>query len=136
MYAKTFIIAASLAAVSPVAADFRVFVGASNDFAAGSPGGAVNAQTPQAYFFNNPPSCNDKGGVTQNPFYNDVSGNKGGYACDGCDPKKALQDQVPTRFEVNDPGADIFDNGGKDVHFSMSSSAPTVNPQSIHSANL
>lgn len=117
MHAKTYIIAAGLAALNPVAADFKVYVGASNDFAAGAPGGAVNAQTPQAYFFNNPPDCKDKGGVLQVNGNNDVS-KSGGFVCDDCDASKALKDQVPTRFEVHDDGADIFANGGDDVHFS------------------
>jgi hypothetical protein len=110
-------LAAGMLAMQPAAADFVIYMGASNDFVPGAgPGGGVAAATNKSLFFNRiPGGCDDGAQVSVVSGLQDVSGDHSpGYVCDGCDTSVALEDQVPERYEMKDDG-DIFEGG---VHMS------------------
>lgn len=115
MHAKTYLITAGLAALQPVAADFKIFLGAQNNYSGGGDPtvGPVKGSTDQAYFFNNPPSCSDHGGVLQVDGNSDVSWSLG-FVCDGCTDAPP----VPDRLEIHDGDGTFFDNAGDEPHFS------------------
>lgn len=111
MYLTTSFITLALA-VSPSLADFHIFCGNANS---GLGGGQTNDE---CVFFNNPPSCDDalhKSIAMTFGFDNDAS--KKGLACDGCGGK-AVKDWDVKRFEVHDRKENIFNDAGKENHFS------------------